>query len=189
MVWANEAPQAAENQDFASYPARICFMMPDPMCDITLHLDFGAGGGMAWGKTATSDPTYQVGFAHLFIDVGVLWALTSGPTFQLGPTIVFETQFLPESTRYHLIAHARGRLWAGDFITLEAAGGLIGAVNRGCAPQFMGGVSSELAITLAGHLGFYIQSQHLFISDGLEIRVMGGLRGSPLGWLLFLLAI
>lgn len=156
-----------------------CLLLPYERCHHVLDLSMLYGGGRSWGGAIQEDEPNDS--LQLALDLGYLNWVVERPSLQIGPMVGFEIERFQERWRYRLSASARGRLWAGRWITIEAAVGLVGAFDRRFRARGLGGLA-ELALGLHGHLGAFVQTQVLSTADGVETRVTGGFRGSFVAW-------
>lgn len=156
-----------------------CILLPYARCRGSFDVSIEYGGGKVWGM-ALQD-LEEDDYLQLAVDAGYLFALSSSPSFQLGPTVGFEAEIFDESLRYTLFLTARGRLWLWQWVTIEAALGPAAGLARDGSPVAVGGFG-ELAVTAHGHLGAFVQTLVMEGPDGLETRVCGGFRGSFTAW-------
>ncbi len=163
-----------------------CILLPYPSCRQTLDVSVGYGGGGGWGLELEPDESND--FMQLYIDLAYLFRVVASPSIQVGPTVGFELELFDETMRYHWFATGRGRIWAGRWVTFELALGLVVSLDESWGYQGVGGLG-EVAITIHGHLGAYVQGQLIAGADGDEARLTAGFRGSFLTWLAILIGV
>jgi hypothetical protein len=160
-------------------PMDFCVLLPYQRCRRALDVSISYGGGREYGAIARQGERSDT--MQLAADGGYLHQVSESPSLQLGPMIGFEAELFQEEWRFRLYATARARLWIGRWVTFESALGVVGSFERGWTPRGIGGLA-ELAFTLHGHLGFYVQTQVTSGPEGAETRVTAGFRGSFVTW-------
>lgn len=164
----------------------LCVLLPYENCRGMIEARIGYGGGRGFG--AGLQPGEANEYMQFYIDGGYLFRVLDRPSLQIGPTIGMEIEIFDETLRYHLYTSALLRIWTGRWITFDTSIGLVGSFSGEWRPRGVGGIG-ELAITLHGHLGFYVQTQVISASDRAEILVTGGFRGSLVAWLVIIAGI
>jgi hypothetical protein len=157
----------------------LCVLLPYPRCRHALDAAIGYGGGMAHGAALQTGE--EADFMQFYVDAAYLGRVVEWPSLQIGPAAGFEIELFDQSRRYHLYTTARARVWVGRWVTFDFDLGVVGSFDRGWGYQGIGGIG-EVAITLHGHLGAYVQAEVLDGPHGLESRVTGGFRGSVVAW-------
>jgi hypothetical protein len=157
----------------------VCLLLPYPRCRGMLDVAMEYGGGRSWGTALEfEEPATPM---QLAVDAGYLFRAAESPSFQIGPAVGFEADLYEETRNFHVTAWARGRLWAGRWVTTDLALGAVAGFDRGFGFRAAGG-AVELALTLHGHLGAFVLTQVLDGREGVETRVTAGFRGSVLAW-------
>jgi hypothetical protein len=159
----------------------LCILLPYPRCRHALDAAIGYGGGVERGTQL--QPGEASDYMQFYVDAAYLARVVEWPSLQVGPAVGWDIEIYDESRRYSLYATARARVWAGRWITFDLDLGVVGGFDDAWAPLEVGGIG-ELAITLHGHLGAYVQTEVLDGPHGLETRVTGGFRGSVVAWAL-----
>jgi len=118
----------------------------------------------------------------------VLVAPTLSRQLHIGATVGIDLLFFDEQPAYQLFATARGRLWLGEWVTLEGAIGPAVTFDDSFEEARRVGGIFELAFTIHGHIGLFVQGEALYGDPDMEYRVSAGIRGSLLGWILMLAA-
>lgn len=168
----------------ASDPERdihLCVLLPYARCRHALDAAIGYGGGVARGAELGVGEAND--YMQLYVDAAYLGRVHPWPAVQVGPVVGFELELFDESRRYHLYTSARARVWAGRWVAFDFDLGVVGSFDQGWGFEAFGGIG-ELAVTLHGHLGAYVQAEVLDGPHGLEVRVTGGFRGSVVAWAL-----
>lgn len=159
----------------------LCVLLPYPRCRHALDAAIGYGGGLERGAELGLGEARD--YMQFYVDAAYLRLVHPWPAVQVGPVAAFELELFDESRRYHVYTAARARVWAGRWVTFDLDLGVVGSFDEAWAYQGVGGIG-ELAITLHGHLGAYVQAEVLDGPHGLETRVTGGFRGSVVAWAL-----
>jgi hypothetical protein len=164
----------------------LCVLLPYEHCRRTLDARIGYGGGR--GYRAGLQPDEPNEYMQLYVDGGFLFQVVDSPSVQVGPTVGAEIEIFDETLRYHLFSTALFRIWAGRWITFDAAVGIVGSFDDEWHPRGIGGIG-EAALTLHAHLGLYVQTQVIAGSGETEVLVTGGFRGSLVAWLVIFLGM
>ena len=164
----------------------LCVFLPYEGCRHTIDSSIGYGGGRGWGVQLQWEEPND--YTQLYIDLAYLKQVVDRPSLQLGASLGYEMEIFDESLRHHFFATVRGRLWAGSWVTAEVALGMVGSFDGDWRYCGIGGLG-ELALTLHGHLGLYVNSQVISGPTGVETRVTGGFRGSLVTWLAILIGL
>lgn len=184
LLWAEEVEQdrweyhwfGVEDDDI---PMDYCILLPYRRCERALDVALSYGGGREYGRLARQGDGNDT--LQLAVDGGYLHQVSQSPSLQLGPMLGFEAEYFQDAWRFRLYATARARLWLGRWVTFESALGVVGSFERDWRPRGVGGLA-EIALTLHGHLGVYVQTQVIAGPAGVETRVTGGFRGSFVTW-------
>ncbi len=168
----------------------FCVLLPYRNCDRAIDIALVYGGGNTWGGPEQTDLVYDLGddSMQLMADVGYLHRVTNEHAILIGPMIGIEAEHFREAWRFRIQASARSRIWLGEWATFEAALGVVGAFDDNFRPRGLGGLL-EVAFTLHGHVGVYVQTQVIDGHEGIETRVTAGLRGSLVTWAVLVLGV
>jgi hypothetical protein len=161
----------------------LCVLLPYRNCDHAFDVAIAYGGGTVWGGPEQADPAFDLGndSMQLLADGGYLHRVHDAPAILIGPLVGFEAEQFRDEWRFRLQASARLRMWLGEWVTLEAAVGVVGSFELDFSPRGVGGLV-DLGLTLHGHLGAYVQTQVIDGPEGVETRVTAGFRGSLVTW-------
>lgn len=170
-----------------------CILIPHPTCAVTPFLELGLSGGESYG---------YIGKQWLFrgfAEVGVLVAARRNPRFHWGPVVDVGFDVGRVTSGFSVSPKLRGRYWVGgseySLFTLDGAIGPSferATFNGGLATDNRAGAAADVGFLYHGVLGLFAGGFVLADPRGVagrEVRVVAGVRGTLVGWLVALAPI